>query len=377
MRTIRFNKIYVFLILCLVPFDTFADNALVVEIEDATIIEYTNVFIDQITVNDDAGIKKIRQLNPPVYDDYQDEIKWFNALRKWLREETSHGKEAFRFSFYPPSMIEMMRNSKTYSATCGPFSVAYAGLLLSFDVPVRLVHVYSDSSHKSLRSHTFNEVWSEAYQKWIVQDVDQNIFWIDASGTPANSFEIQQDIIKCRQNKNCNQILPHRSYQVTPRLDKISVEIFYRLAISFQANYFRVAKVPYLQYQIGSIFHLKRKDENEKGDQIWIDYKRNMQIKTIEDSSILYAPVNQIKIALIDEEKYFTFALKNNILNFDHYEVLLNSKIFKIMESGQDSFQCKKDAIDKDTIFHIRGVSRNGHKTKFWKATINSEACSK
>jgi len=341
-----------------------------VRIEDGTIFDYTYQILDMLRVDDEEGIKRIRKLNPPTYNNYGNEISWFNSLRIWLRENADHGPEAFKFPLYPPLMIENMRDSKNYSATCGPFSVAFAGLLLSFDIPVRLIHVYRNSSDKELTSHTFNEVWSEENQKWIVQDVDHNIFWMNGEGLPVSSFEIQQEVQRCGKNLRCYHIRPYKSCDGKTISDKILWDIFHRLVISFQTNYYKVFNADYLGHQIGFLFHLRRREEIENNDPNWLNYKKSLAIKSIEDQYLLYPPLNQIEITMFDEGDRFRFCLQNNILNFDYYEVKKPPKKWEKLGHGQGCFYYRKKLCDKEMEIKIRGVSKHGHRTSSWRIII-------
>ncbi len=331
-----------------------------VHVSDGVIADYTYQALDRWKVDDEEGVRRIRALNPPSVDGNGTDVEWFNALRLWMREESRHGPGAFKLALYPPLMLERIRGDRDYSATCGPFSVAYAGLLLSYDVPVRLVHVYASSQSKPLSSHTFTEVWSEHLQKWVVQDVDLNICWVDARGTLMNAREIQEELVAGKDPAQW-RITPRRDPAQTGPLDVMDDDLFYRLVIAFQSNYFRAGNVPYLAHQKGSLFHLSRATESEENDPAWKTYKDNLSITTVHDSKLLYAPVNQIVMEMKEQPKAYAFTLRNNILNFDHYEMRTGMGSWKALKD--DGFSCRKKDLGQSQTITVRGVSVRGHVT--------------
>ncbi len=329
-------------------------------IEDGKVIEQTAQFLKMWTVNDEEGIRRIINLAPPS-PNLHDGRGWFNALRTWTREKSSHGPGVFNKPLYPPDMVVKMRGDENYSTSCGPFSVAYAGLLLSFDVPVRLVHVYASSEKSPLTSHTFTEVWSEDLQKWVAQDVDNNICWINGRGVLMNTREIQDDLFS-KTAQASPVIMPVRDMKRPERYTSIDMGLFHRMVIAFQSNYFHAGKTPYLLHQKGSLFHLARQAEKEDNDAAWKDYKEKLSIITLTDSGSLYSPVNQIEIKTEEQDGSYQFTLRNSILNFDHYEMSEKPGKWKTLEG--DLYTVKKKKARKDRVIMIRGVSLHGHLTK-------------
>jgi hypothetical protein len=331
-----------------------------VRISDGVIADYTYQALDRWKVDDEEGVRRIRELNPPPQDRYGSDVEWFHALRLWMREASRHGPGAFTVQFYPPLMLEKIRGDRDYSATCGPFSVAYAGLLLSYDVPVRLIHVYSSSQGKPLSSHTFTEVWSEHLQKWVAQDVDKNICWMDDRGTPMNAREVQDELVAGKDQARW-RITPRRDTERPERSDVMDGELFHRLVIAFQSNYFHAGDEPYLAHQKGSLFHLARATETEENDPAWKTYKDNLSIRTVRDAKLVYAPVNQIVIGMTEQPKAYDFTLRNNILNFDHYEIRTGTGSWEALKDN--GFSCRKKDLGQSQTVTVRGVSARGHVT--------------
>ena len=334
-----------------------------VQIQGGIVDERTYPLLEKWQVNDREGIGRIRKLSPPDASAFSTDLEWFNGLRLWLREHSQHGPEAFKFPLYPPLMIEKMRNDKGYRATCGPFSVAYAGLLLSFDIPVRLVHVYPFSNDGNLVSHTFTEVWSESCQKWIIQDADWNIFWVDEEGSPLSAREVQKLVMPEADNPDRKIFMKRGDDQLefTP-VDSLKGTYFYRLVYAFQSNYFFIGNVPYLAHQKGSLFHACRDDEQETRDEAWMFYKHSLMIPCVQDPSVFYAPVNQIETEAVDKKTAFELRVKNNILNFSYYESRIGNGSWTPLKKERLILR-KKDMESGMEVF-IRGISRNGHTTK-------------
>jgi hypothetical protein len=331
-----------------------------VQIQDGMILESTYQLIDTWKVNDDDGVKQIHDLNPPNSLDYITDVEWFNKLRLWLRETCDQGPEAFSFPFYPPLMVELMRNDQNCRATCGPFSVAYAGLLLSFDIPVRIVHAFSFSRDSTIESHTFTEVWSDQLQKWIVEDVYLNIFWMDTEGNPVSARELQYEFTSGKDPAEI-RVTPRKDMNDPPWTENEMGDFFYRLVICNQSNYFYAYSVPYLEYQKGFLFHLMRPKEDEAQDPGWLAYKEKMMITDSDDLSEIYAPVNQIEIDMMEQKEAYVFNFHNNIFNFDHYEINANSIDWQPFEGEQ--LILRKDEIQPKEVILIRGVSERNHRT--------------
>ena len=125
--------------------------------------------------------------------------------------------------------------------------------------------------------------------------------------------------------------------------EKIRWDVFQRLVISFQSNYYGVLDGGFLEHQIGSLFHLKSKCENEENDPAWLRVKKILNIKSVEDRALLYAPLNQIVVAGFDKGDQLDFCLRNNILNFDHYEIKKPLKEWERLDRQQSCFSYGKE----------------------------------
>lgn len=352
----------------------FAAEHVDIVVTDGEIHDFSYQVLNLMKVDDDLGVKQILILNPPKF--HGDEIRWFNQLRFWLMENKPGGPFDFSVPIYPPRMIRKMRHGDKDSLSCGPSSVAFAGLLLAHDIPVRIVHIYPRSVDHSISSHTFNEVWSEKYQKWIVQDVSHNLFWLDENNIPASTLEIQNEFYNCLDKSECYQIKPVERYDYMFLKNIFSRDYFYRLVVCFRSNYFRCS-TGYLQYQIGALAHIPQAllpeqsgiEEMEDDDRNWNAYKKKLGIQRITNVEQIYSPLNQIKIDVLERKTGFLFNLRNNILNFYHYEVRHTSERWEKMEPGKSEFILKKP-VKNEICLMFRGVSGRGHITKAWNVKI-------
>ena len=366
-RRQRFSRAGVLLILLLgmLSGPAVCGEAYDISLDDGKIAPYTLQLLPIWEVEDEEGLARIHRLHPPSGSaEVRDDLAWFNRLRLWLREKSSHGPAAFRYPLYPPSMIERLRHDEEYSATCGPFSVAYAGLLLAHDIPVRLVHIFAASDTGELSSHTFNEVWSEHHQKWVVQDVDLNCCWLASDGSPLSALELQQAM--CGPGTKGLEVAAYRTAGEKMADFPVRRELFYRLVIAFQSNYFRAQGIPYLQYQRGSLVHCLR--EGEQADARWRQYAEMMAIQVTRDQGLLSAPVNQIEIQTVASGEAIRFTFSNNMLNFDQYEVSVGKSGWETLAG--DAFSLPTKHCDQGAELRVRGVSGRGHRTKAFAAVI-------
>ena len=75
-------------------------------------------------------------------------------------------------------------------------------------------------------------------------------------------------------------------------------------------------------------------------------------------------------MAGFDKGDQLDFCLRNNILNFDHYEIKKPLKELERLDRQQSCFSYGKELCHSEREIGIRGVSKRGHRTRQWLVKI-------
>ena len=170
----------------------------ILEAFDVTILDYKNPrlrassFKFYYQAYNEPKLKRLSaRYNLPQFIRNPD-FSGFLALKDWLRQRYAHGLPPKGLTFYNFDALGLLsQNEKNSTLDCGAFSYTYVQCILSIGGQARIVLLHSEES----RGHVVSEVWSNDWGKWIVVDVDHNLYY-ELNGIPLNALELHKAFIK-------------------------------------------------------------------------------------------------------------------------------------------------------------------------------------
>jgi hypothetical protein len=129
-----------------------------------------------------------------VISDKKDDFEQILAIANWVQSRWIHGTsgqfDADRFD--ADVILEQAKNGARF--WCHVYCMTFIQLAASMGVSGRLVGLSKDGY---ARDHAVAEVWSNFHQKWIMIDVDFNI-WYTREGIPLSVLEIHNALMDGR-----------------------------------------------------------------------------------------------------------------------------------------------------------------------------------
>lgn len=110
----------------------------------------------------------------------------FVALKDWLRQRFRHGPPPEGLTFHNFDSLKVLGEADANQTfDCGVFSYVYVQCVLSIGGQARVVLLQD----KEGGGHIVSEVFSDYWDKWIVVDVDRNLYYT-LEGRPLNALEL-------------------------------------------------------------------------------------------------------------------------------------------------------------------------------------------
>lgn len=99
-------------------------------------------------------------------------------------------------------LLEYSLNNKSHGINCRAKAQILNEMCLSLKIYSRKVWIMPYSDYDG-DCHVVNEVWDVTLNKWVMLDITNNTYWVDASNTPLSILEIRS---KAANNEFCTPI---------------------------------------------------------------------------------------------------------------------------------------------------------------------------
>lgn len=91
------------------------------------------------------------------------------------------------------SLLEYSLDNKKHGINCRNKAQILNEMCLALGIYSRKVWIMPNSKYDS-DCHVVNEVWDSTYNKWIMLDITNNMYWVDENGNPLSILEIRTKI---------------------------------------------------------------------------------------------------------------------------------------------------------------------------------------
>ncbi|GAK59710.1 hypothetical protein U27_06695 [Candidatus Vecturithrix granuli] len=162
------------------------------------------------------------------------QFDYFLQLCHWVHQQWEWSEP----DPYPLSnaldILADIRAKKT-GGFCGQYAYVFADVLKSigfFDV--RYIELWSPTG----KSHFSVEVWSDQYEKWIMLDPDQALYYeLADSKIPANAYEIRESLLNPAFKVNERPV-----HAQTPIAHHVTKDVYANFAVSLRSDLLRHTK---------------------------------------------------------------------------------------------------------------------------------------
>ncbi len=91
------------------------------------------------------------------------------------------------------SLLEYSLDNKKHGINCRNKAQILNEMCLALGIYSRKVWIMPNSKYDG-DCHVVNEVWDSTYNKWIMLDITNNMYWVDENGNPLSILEIRTKI---------------------------------------------------------------------------------------------------------------------------------------------------------------------------------------
>lgn len=92
-----------------------------------------------------------------------------------------------------PALLEYSLDNEKNGINCRSKAQILNEMCLALHIYARKVWILPNSVYDG-DCHVVNEVWDSVYNKWIMLDITNNMYWVDESGNPLSILEIREKI---------------------------------------------------------------------------------------------------------------------------------------------------------------------------------------
>jgi hypothetical protein len=219
------------------------------------------------------------------------QFKYFLKLCDWVHRQWERSVP----DPYPLSnAIDILRDirSKKTGGFCGQYAYVLADVFKSLGYfNVRYVELWSNKRRN--KSHFVVEIWSDMYEKWVILDPDNNIYYeIKNTAIPANAFEIRKFIFGGEKVRLCPVT------QSKPINEEEQIELYANFAVSLRSDLMR---------------HKKPLTVNDRF-QMFLFYKDQNTNQSLFEEKIPYSHITERKEDLYYDCNYVrvTYSIKSH-----------------------------------------------------------------
>ncbi len=172
------------------------------------------------------------------------------------------------------ALLDYSLDNPKHGINCRAKAQILNEIYLSLGIYSRKVWIYPYSSYDS-DCHVVNEIWSPDYNKWIMLDITNNLYFVDENKMPLSILEIRE---KCANQQTCVPVEPNDTLE---DLDK-SLRKNKGSQLYFAKNMIHIQYMS--RYGAGeddTLFELYPQN---------MDYEEEWGFKFITDSSVNKAP---------------------------------------------------------------------------------------
>ena len=139
---------------------------------------------------------------------------------------------------YPPAnaidILREIRSGRT-GGFCGQYAYVLADVLKSMGYfCVRYVELWS----RKRGSHFVVEAWNDEHEKWMILDADQDLFYSQEDGVPANALEVREALDSKRRVEARSCAPGHHS------MGRRHMEYYAHFAVSLRSDLMRQTRPP-------------------------------------------------------------------------------------------------------------------------------------
>lgn len=166
----------------------------------------------------------------------EDQFSYFRKLTEWTHRQWDWSRP----DPYPPAnaldILAEIRAGNT-GGFCGQYAYVLADVLKSLGYfSVRYLELWSNEG----QSHFCIEAWSDQFEKWVVLDPDQALFFeIESSGLPANALEVRTSLFDPGFRVTEKAVSPD-----TPIQKRVSRKVYANFAVSLRSDLLRSLRPP-------------------------------------------------------------------------------------------------------------------------------------
>lgn len=207
-----------------------------------------------------------------------------------------------------------IRSGKT-GGFCGQYAYVLADIMKSVGFfAVRYVELWSNTGG----SHFVVEVWCDQYEKWVVLDPDNNIYYeLADSKIPANAYEIRSSLFTERQ------VITRSADNPEISLETQGIKLYANFAVSLRSDLLRHPKPLKIQDRFHMFLFFKDDHTNEE---IFEGKNPYFHITTrLED---IYYDCNRVRVEYQvnhdDKSVFFTFFTDQTMANFKFFLISLD-----------------------------------------------------
>lgn len=243
-------------------------------------------------------------------------------------------------------ILSDIRNAKT-GGHCGQYSYVLADVLKSMGFyNVRYVEI----SNTKGEGHFVVEVWSDEYNKWIILDADQNIYFILInSSIPANAYEIRNSLYK---GDKVNAVSIDKKSEVNT---KVAIQSYANFAVSLRSDLMRHTMLLTLKDRYDMFLFYKDKYTNKP-------YEKGIPYKNVTSRiNDIYFDCNKIRVEYIRSFNYITFKFytDSSVPNFK--EILMKTKSSRKWENIAASIKVyKSQNLNEFLVAPVNQLNRIG-----------------
>lgn len=265
--------------------------------------------------------EKLRQLREQ--ENYTDltaasEFAYFLKLCAWVHQQwESSDPEPYPLC-NALDILADIRAGKT-GGFCGQYAYVLADVLKSVGFfAVRYVELWSRTGE----SHFVVEVWSNEYEKWILLDPHQNLYYeLEQTQLPANAYEIRLALLE----PSAPRVIARQADDPTQRTTNPDIAVYAHFAVSLRADLLRHTKPLTIQDRFDMFLYYRDHYTDETVFQQPIFHNRIPYAHITTRPEDVYYDCNRVRVEYTIQKPtrqvVFQFLTEQSMPNFQFFKV--------------------------------------------------------